>query len=956
MNEPTPGIPGGAPAGARPGNDPGRPGDPAPSPEDDLPALEPGEAAPPRPAPAPEPTTAPAAPAGRSPGGDVLGQGSPFARESASQADAAAYWNPWDKPDRASWTADVVRSPYTVLEGLGSGAAKGEAVLAGMLHTPMSPDDAQMLAAGVDPQDIARARKEAEAMQAAGAAHVSQDARDRVHALTPDPNTVGAATQVIHGITESAELAITGSLAGGLAGAAGALGSAEGLSRYQELKEQGVDDRTALESAGLTGVVSGAGALLPGGVGSTLTARVLTGAGGNVALGGLNRYADSRILEAGGYAEMADQQRFWDGTQMLTDAVLGSLFGGLAHLHASQAEDAARTLNTTLNARRSAPGVAISPESAVAHEANLQKATEDLTAGRPVDVSTGPRGDYLERPVESDPAMAQAVLDHFKESGLLDEEANLADLEAQLGQRMGREGPMSRNEPESATPDRRQDTVERRRISDMSPAELRQELLTNDLTGIPNRRAYEESAKLPAQASIDVDSLKWVNDNLGHEAGDQLLKAVASSLSQHSPHAFHVSGDEFILQSATPEQAKATLKQVDAHLADHTLEFQMPDGSTRQIKGLGISYGVGKDLHEAEQGLSAHKQERESSGLRAKRGERPPGAAAADRAGGGEAQAGDESGTADRPAAEPAAGPVAAPEDLAARINRDTDLRAGLEAMKAETGWAQTGGRVLMDENGLVTGRTSWIPREQWWAERPKDLTESQVHEAVDKALRGDRLGTRQAAIVQFMADVHDERVQRAGIRSEMAQAIPDLASQPRAAADLTELAARAGEFDSEGAVNVIDNVWKDDTPETLARVQDALETIIGNGRKSEAESIGRQEPATPARGAAASDLFGEAPTAAQALANEQRRRDVARAPNRDVSVETGDPSDLFSQARNQTDLVDQALKDRPDLAITADQSGREALDQVNAAAEATEREMPAATKAAVDCFLRKGS
>src|SRR5690606_11329784 len=31
------------------------------------------------------------------------------------------------------------------------------------------------------------------------------------------------------------------------------------------------------------------------------------------------------------------------------------------------------------------------------------------------------------------------------------------------------------------------------------------------------------------------------------------------------------------------------------------------------------------------------------------------------------------------------------------------------------------------------------------------------------------------------------------------------------------------------------------------------------------------------------------------------------RSPNRDVPLETGDPSDMFSQARHQTDLVDQA-------------------------------------------------
>lgn len=657
MSVPAPGAAGGVPAGAFEGSDPGRPPDPQGQPEDELPALEPGQAPPQRPAPAKEPATPPAAPqespAGRSGPPGVLGQASPFARESASEKDVGAggYWDPWKGPDRTPWWSDVTRSPYSVLEGLGSGAAKGEGVLAGLLHLDLAPDEAQMLSAGVDPKDIARVRKEAQAMQAAGAAAVSQDARDRVKALTPDANTVGAATQIIHGLAEGAELAITGSLAGGPIGAATAMGTGEGLSRYQELKEQGVDDSTALQSAGLIGVVSAAGAVLPGGFGSTLTAKVLTGAGGNVVLGGVNRYADSKILSRGGYSEMADQERIWDGTQILTDAVLGTVFGGIAHLHAPQAQDAARTLNTTLKARRSAPGVATDPASVAAHEENLSKATQDLMQGKPVDVSDGPRGDYLERPAEEDPAIRQALMDHLDDSDLFSEEGTLTQLQDALDDRMANRGPIRKSEVETEPEppadrrgtgraddtERRQDTEQRRKVSEMTEPQLRAALLTHDLTGLPNRRAYGESQKLPAQVSVDVDSLKWINDNLGHEAGDQLLKAVGNSLGQHTDQAYHVSGDEFIVQGKTPEEAHAILDKVTQHLADHTLEFTMPDGSVRRVKGLGVSYGVGKDLHEAEKGLQAHKSERESQGLRAARGEKPPGADQAGSEGGGQA-------------------------------------------------------------------------------------------------------------------------------------------------------------------------------------------------------------------------------------------------------------------------------------------------------------------------------
>ncbi len=64
--------------------------------------------------------------------------------------------------------------------------------------------------------------------------------------------------------------------------------------------------------------------------------------------------------------------------------------------------------------------------------------------------------------------------------------------------------------------------------------------------------------------------------------------------------------------------------------------------------------------------------------------------------------------------------------------------------------------------------------------------------------------------------------------------------------------------------------------------------------------------PAPPAGKAPERDLFGEAPVSKQALADEQRRRDEKRNSGQD-STETGDPSDLFSQARQQTDLTETA-------------------------------------------------
>ncbi len=69
---------------------------------------------------------------------------------------------------------------------------------------------------------------------------------------------------------------------------------------------------------------------------------------------------------------------------------------------------------------------------------------------------------------------------------------------------------------------------------------IRQEARTDELTGLPNRRALLESAREVVAAAttsrpaalllLDLDGFKEVNDSLGHGAGDQLLRQVGPRL------------------------------------------------------------------------------------------------------------------------------------------------------------------------------------------------------------------------------------------------------------------------------------------------------------------------------------------------------------------------------------------------------------------------------------------
>lgn len=82
------------------------------------------------------------------------------------------------------------------------------------------------------------------------------------------------------------------------------------------------------------------------------------------------------------------------------------------------------------------------------------------------------------------------------------------------------------------------------------------------LTGAGNRRALQaqwtaettaaarEAARLFAVLIIDLDDFKLINDTLGHDCGDAVLKAVACRLrecTRRSDLLFRIGGDEFVL-------------------------------------------------------------------------------------------------------------------------------------------------------------------------------------------------------------------------------------------------------------------------------------------------------------------------------------------------------------------------------------------------------------------------
>ena len=161
--------------------------------------------------------------------------------------------------------------------------------------------------------------------------------------------------------------------------------------------------------------------------------------------------------------------------------------------------------------------------------------------------------------------------------------------------------------------ERRVSQEERRRVAEMSPEDMRRELLTSEVTGLPNRRAFDEAGSALAVAMSDVDGLKALN-KYGYETGNAVLKAKGDALRKAGLEAYHDKGDEFLCRGNDTKELLAMLDCARAFLRDRTIVVERADGSVLSITGTDFSYGVGKDINEAELLLRNHKAEHESRG------------------------------------------------------------------------------------------------------------------------------------------------------------------------------------------------------------------------------------------------------------------------------------------------------------------------------------------------------
>jgi diguanylate cyclase (GGDEF)-like protein len=117
-------------------------------------------------------------------------------------------------------------------------------------------------------------------------------------------------------------------------------------------------------------------------------------------------------------------------------------------------------------------------------------------------------------------------------------------------------------------------------------AAVRHHQATHDaLTGLPNRRLFGEVADRRlasggAVVLIDLDRFKEVNDTLGHEVGDELLREVGARLAAAAPDGAvlaHLGGDEFAVLLGGPHDETDVLATGEALLAALRPPFTVGD-------------------------------------------------------------------------------------------------------------------------------------------------------------------------------------------------------------------------------------------------------------------------------------------------------------------------------------------------------------------------------------------
>jgi diguanylate cyclase len=207
-------------------------------------------------------------------------------------------------------------------------------------------------------------------------------------------------------------------------------------------------------------------------------------------------------------------------------------------------------------------------------------------------------------------------------SGKQDLRALVADILAETNQVLEKNRDLERNLGDSA-----------REINDLREnlEELRQEAITDSLTGLANRKFFDaklreavavhmESGAALSLLMLDIDHFKAFNDSFGHQVGDEVLKVVARVLKdgvkgRDTPARY--GGEEFtvVLPETCLEDAITVAEHLSAKLASRQLKNKRTGEShgILTISGGVAQYHLGEPindfLHRADEALYQAKRD-----------------------------------------------------------------------------------------------------------------------------------------------------------------------------------------------------------------------------------------------------------------------------------------------------------------------------------------------------------
>lgn len=262
-----------------------------------------------------------------------------------------------------------------------------------------------------------------------------------------DRENTGLIGNVGFGLSDYLTRAALGSLAGGLPGAISVTGLSETNYSYEDLTHKGVDEGTAIKVAAIDGVVAGGATALPLSYGfkgaGGLVGDAALSVGGATAITTGGQYTSGKVLKSEGYEQQAKKYEITPesvGTELVLN---GLLFGAgryarsrlnadvdaeIRDLNVDDIEikntqvESALVINEMQFEDAATPVKPSDPIQHNNHLKNMNEATENLKAGRPVNVAHSVKGEEKQKPINYEsmalPSNAKTIARKAQQEGI----------------------------------------------------------------------------------------------------------------------------------------------------------------------------------------------------------------------------------------------------------------------------------------------------------------------------------------------------------------------------------------------------------------------------------------------------------------------------------------------------------------------------------------------------------